>query len=109
MKTLLYLNLATHIESWPVLFLKVILKKIILHGLYLKLQLTLCALRNISCELWLVLDALNMVLHGHPGIVPRILCLYSRTLEHVMEIGGSFSDSPPSNSGSHILKTLDDG
>jgi hypothetical protein len=50
-----------------------------------------------------------MVLEGCLGLVPRMLCLYCRTLACVMERSGSSSDSPPSDNGSHILKTLDDG
>jgi hypothetical protein len=50
-----------------------------------------------------------MVLEGHPGLVPKALCLYSKTLARVMESRGSSSDSPSIDSGSHILKTLDNG
>jgi hypothetical protein len=50
-----------------------------------------------------------MVLEGRLGLVPKTLCLYCRTLAHVMESSGSSNDSTPSNNGSHILETLDDG
>jgi hypothetical protein len=50
-----------------------------------------------------------MVLEGHLGLAPKTLCLYYRTLAHVMERSGSYSDSPPSDSGSHILEILDNG
>ena len=43
------------------------------------------------------------------GLVPRTLCLYCRSWARVMESSGSSSDSSPSNIGSHILRTLDDG
>jgi hypothetical protein len=58
--------------------------------------------------IWLVLDGPDMVLEGHPRIVPRTLCLYCRTLAHVMERNGSSSDSQPSQIGSHIIRTFDD-
>jgi hypothetical protein len=50
-----------------------------------------------------------MVLEGRPGLVPKTLCLYYRTLARVMESSGSSSDSPPSDNDSHILRILDDG
>jgi hypothetical protein len=59
--------------------------------------------------LWLVLDGLDMVLEGRPGLVPRTLCFYCKTLARVMESSGSSSDSPPLDNGSHILRTLDSG
>jgi hypothetical protein len=59
--------------------------------------------------LWLVLNASYIVLEGRLGLVPKTLCLYCRTLACVMESSGSSSDSPPSDNGSHILRTMDDG
>jgi hypothetical protein len=50
-----------------------------------------------------------MVLVGCPGLAPRMLCLYCRALARVMESSGSSSDALPSDNGSHILRTLDDG
>jgi len=50
-----------------------------------------------------------MVLEGCPGLVPRTLFPYWMTLAHLMESRESSNDPPPSYSGSHILKTLDDG
>jgi hypothetical protein len=71
---------------------------------------------NVSYELWLTmfytlvcLDDPEMVLEGCPGLVPKILFLYCRNLTHMMESSGSSNESPPSDSGSHILITLDDG
>jgi hypothetical protein len=50
-----------------------------------------------------------MVLEGRTRLVPKTLCLYCRTLAHVMESSGSSKDFPLLENGSHILGTLDDG
>ena len=50
-----------------------------------------------------------MVLEERLGIIPRTFYLYCRTLSRVMESSGLSSDSPPLESGSLILRTLDDG
>jgi len=116
MKTLPYLNLVTHMGSWSVLYLNGILGWIILHvlclklhltlhGLFIKLQLTLHVVWFTLSYFHFVLNGPEMVLEGCHGIAPRTLCLYCRTLAHVMERSGS----PPSNIASHILETLDDG
>jgi hypothetical protein len=54
MKALPYLNLPTHMGSWAGVMLEGDTEVNCLHGLYLKLQLTLHALRiNISYEHWI--------------------------------------------------------
>jgi hypothetical protein len=57
MKALPYLNLPTHMRSWAGVMLEGDTEVNCLHGLYLKLQLTLHVLRtNVSCEPWLTLS-----------------------------------------------------
>jgi hypothetical protein len=56
MKALPYLNLSTHMGSWASVILEEDTWVNCLHGLYLKLQLALHALRtNVSYEPWLTL------------------------------------------------------
>jgi hypothetical protein len=57
MKALPYLNFPTRMSSWAVVMLEGDTEVNCLHGLYLKLQLTLHVLRtNISYEPWLTLS-----------------------------------------------------
>jgi hypothetical protein len=57
MKALPYLNLSNSHGSWVGVMLEGDTEVNCLHGLYLKLQLTLHALRtNVSCEPWLTLS-----------------------------------------------------
>jgi hypothetical protein len=57
MKALPYLNLLTHMRSWASVMLEGNTEVNCLHGLYLKLQLTLHVLRtNVSCEPWLTMS-----------------------------------------------------
>jgi hypothetical protein len=89
-----------------------------LHGLYLKLQLTLHVLRtNISCEPWLTLSY-TLFFFGWPchgyfrdvlRLYPEHYTFYCSTLACLMQSSGSSSDSPPSNISSHIFGTLNDG
>jgi hypothetical protein len=54
MKALPYLKFSTHMRSWAGVMLEMNNEVNFLHGLYLKLQLTLHDLRtNGSCEPWL--------------------------------------------------------
>jgi hypothetical protein len=49
---------------------------------------------------------LTWLFEGHPGIVPRTLCLYCKNLACLMESSGSSSDSAPLDIDSHTLGTL---
>jgi hypothetical protein len=56
MKVLPYLNLSTHMRSYAGVMLEGDIEVKCLHGLYLKLQLNLHALRtNVSYEPWLTM------------------------------------------------------
>jgi hypothetical protein len=96
MKALPYLNLVTLTRSWAWVILEGDTGVNYLHGLYLRHQLTLHDLRTNG--------SLRDILSCASDVVP-----YCRTLAHVMESNESSSDSTPSDSGSHILGTLDNG
>jgi hypothetical protein len=97
MKALPYLNLSTHMGPWAGVMLEGDIEVNCLHGLFLKFQLNLHALRtNVSYEpcllLCFVLDGLDMVLLGMSWACTQDMCLHCRTLAHVMESRGSSSN-----------------
>jgi hypothetical protein len=51
---------------------------------------------------------LTWFFEGRLRLVPRMFCVYYKTLAHVMESSGAYNDSPPLDI-SHTLGTLNDG